>query len=266
MGVAASCNAPHEPGDFVESIATVDGNRPFRLHIPPGYGAKGPAPLVFNFHGSNRSGLHQEVYSGLVPIADREGFVLVSPEAAGFGEWDIVGFYADIGIDDVGFTAELLDYLESSLCIDPDRVYAAGMSNGAEMASQAGCFFPERFAAIAPVAGVTYQGCGGPPVPVISFHGTDDYNVPFEETPPAMEGWAEHNGCPAGLATEQVSEHVTRQSYEGCDGADVVLYVVDGGGHTWPGADETEGGVGFTTHEIDASELIWRFFSSHPKR
>src|SRR4029079_17410867 len=104
-------------------------------------------------------------------------------------------------------------------------------------------FFPERFAAIAPVAGVTYQGCAGAPVPVISFHGTDDYNVPFEETPPAMEGWAQHNGCATDMGAEEVAEHVRRESYEGCDGADVVLYVVDGGGHTWPGADESIGGV-----------------------
>lgn len=262
---APSCTAQHETGDFVGSLSTVDGERSFRIHIPAGHGEAGPLPLVLNFHGSNQSGLHQEVYSGLVPIADREGFVLVSPEAAGFGEWDILGFYADIGVDDVGFTGALLDYLESSLCIDAERVYATGMSNGAEMASQAACFFPERFAAIAPVAGVTYQGCGGPSVPVISFHGTDDYNVPFEETPPAMEGWAEHNGCSTGSDSKEITEHVTRQAYGGCRGADVVLYVVDGGGHTWPGADETLGGVGFTTHEISASELIWQFFASHPK-
>jgi polyhydroxybutyrate depolymerase len=261
-----SCTAPHVPGDFVESMTTVDGERSLRIHVPDGYGGAVPVPLVLNFHGSSRSGLHQETYSGFVPLSDREGFVLVSPEAAGFGEWDIIGLWADIGVDDLGFTAALLDYLAASLCIDPARVYATGMSNGAQMASQAACYFPGRFAAIAPVAGVAYQGCEGASVPVIAFHGTEDYNVPFEETPPAMQAWAEHNGCSPDLATEEVSEHVTRQSYSGCGGADVVLYVVHGGGHTWPGADEATGGVGFTTHEIDASELIWQFFASHPRR
>jgi polyhydroxybutyrate depolymerase len=133
------------------------------------------------------------------------------------------------------------------------------------MASEVACYLPGLFAAVAPVAGIVYQDCGGSPVPIVTFHGTDDYNVPFEFAPPAVADWAAHNGCDPGAITEQVTDHVSRITYPGCGRADVVFYVVDGGGHTWPGAEDDTGGVGPTTHEISASEIIWEFFAAHPR-
>jgi polyhydroxybutyrate depolymerase len=105
-------------------------------------------------------------------------------------------------------------------------------------------------------------------VPILALHGTDDYNVPFESARPAMADWALHNGCAADIVTEQISEHVSRESYSGCGANAVVLYVIEGGGHTWPGAedDAPHGGAGPTTHEISASELIWSFFAAHARK
>lgn len=265
----SGCGGNPATGDFVESLLTSAGDeRGYRLHIPPKYRSNRSTPLVLSFHGYARTAEEQEIYSQLVPIADRETFILVTPEGSGDPQgWDIVGLYAENGIDDVAFVGELLDALEARLCVDPARVYATGLSNGAEMAAQLACTLPQRFAAVAPVAGVVYQGCDGRPVGVISFHGTEDWNVPFEFTPPAMADWAAHNGCATdgGVEVEQVAEHVTRESYGGCGTAPVVLYVVDGGGHTWPGAEDDAGGAGPTTHEINASELIWEFFKAHPR-
>ena len=265
----SGCTADQSPGDFYQTLVTAAGDdRAYRLHVPSRYRSDRFTPLVFDFHGYGRSAAEEEAYSQLVPIADRETFILVTPEGSGYPPaWDIVGVYAENGIDDVTFVAELLDTLATKVCVDTARVYATGLSNGAEMAAQVACTLPSRFAAAAPVAGVVYQGCAGGAVAVVSFHGTDDFNVPFEFTPPAMADWAAHNGCDlsAGIAVIQLSDHVTRESFAGCGAAPVVLYVVDGGGHTWPGAEDDAGGVGPTTHEINASELIWEFFRAHPK-
>jgi polyhydroxybutyrate depolymerase len=61
---------------------------------------------------------------------------------------------------------------------------------------------------------------------------------------------------------------VTRQTYgPGRDGAEVVLYVIEGGGHTWPGrvgAGPVERLLGPSTRDIDANELMWEFFQRHP--
>ena len=126
------------------------------------------------------------------------------------------------------------------------------------------------FRAYAPV---TYryfdaEDCGDAvPKPMISFHGTEDTIVPLEGLPAPwfdphvaeiMQSWAEVNGCDAAVIEEQYTENVTRYSWENCD-AQTEWYLVDGGGHTWPGGTDPEM-WGQTTQEISASELIWSFF------
>ena len=47
--------------------------------------------------------------------------------------------------------------------------------------------------------------------------------------------------------------------------ADVVLYTVAGGGHTWPGGHPLPAFItGPTTDDIDATRVIWEFFRKHP--
>ena len=256
------CGLPRTGGDFVEQIE----GRSYRVHVPGGYNAIVPTALVVNFHGYGRTAAAQETYSGLVPLSDREGFILVTPEGSGAPQgWDIVGIYAEDGVDDVAFVASLVGRVGDEFCLAPGRVFAIGMSNGAEMASQLACDLPDTFAAVAAVAGLVYQGCEGGPVAVVAFHGTADQNILYDWIPAARTGWVSHNGC-TGTETTQVSEHVSAQSAIGCtNGADVVFYTIDDGGHTWPGAEDNAGGVGLTTHEIDASELAWKFFATHAR-
>lgn len=227
--------------------------------MPPAYDGRRDVPVLFNFHGQGRSAEEQEAYSGLVPVSDREGFILVSPEG-GFRQWDIVGVYADEGVDDVGAVSAILDHVLAQFCADADRVFATGLSNGGQMAAQVGCFLPYQFAGVAPVAGIVYQGCEGPPVAVITFHGTDDYNVPYESAPEAIEQWAQYNGCSEEPETERTGDQVVREAFFGCTGSPVVFYTLEQGGHTWPGAEDNAGGIGATNHEVSASELIWEFF------
>ena len=269
LPVGSGCGAVRTSGDSVETVISGDIERGFRVHVPRSYNPRRAVPLLVNYHGYDRSAADQEGYSGLVAVSEREGFVLVSPEgAASPRQWEVVDIYPDSSTADIDFTEAMVAKLRGELCIDGNRIFAAGMSNGAEMASQAGCLLPYVFAAVAPVSGVVYQSCAGRPVPILAFHGTEDYNVPFEAARPAMADWARHNGCAADLVTEQISEHVSRESYSGCGANAVVLYVIAGGGHTWPGAedDAPRGGEGPTTHEISASDLIWSFFAAHPRQ
>jgi polyhydroxybutyrate depolymerase len=64
-----------------------------------------------------------------------------------------------------------------------------------------------------------------------------------------------------------VSGDVTRVEYTGCAGnASVVLYTIQGGGHTWPGGKALpEWFVGRTAQSIDATSLMWAFFTAHPR-
>ncbi len=77
--------------------------------------------------------------------------------------------------------------------------------------------------------------------------------------------WVAGNGCDPAPVDQQVSQHVTRSTWSGCDG-DVVVDVIEGGGHTWPGSTqfaESTKGFGPTTDEVDATAEMWAFFEAH---
>ncbi|MEX2159422.1 MAG: flexitail domain-containing putative surface protein [Dehalococcoidia bacterium] len=296
---AAGCvpSLPHASGTTAETIATVDGTREYRLHVPPSYTGDDAVPLVLNFHGLGSNALAQEVYSDLSTRADAVdgGFIVVYPQGLSdplpsthHNAWQIEALS-----DDVAFTETLLDALESSLCIDPARVFSTGMSNGAMMSVRLACSLADRIAAVAPVAGAydppmalnlnAAETCGATrPVPLLAFHGTADDTVPFlggaggvpvtfrlpiDNTTPdddVMQAWAARNGCTSGRQESTVSSEVRFVSYGSCDdGAAVQLYIVDGGGHTWPGAFDVPS-LDYTTHDISATDLIWQFFQDHP--
>ena len=277
----ADCIAgrPHEPGSSPGTLTSGGLERQYILHVPTSYTGDDATPLVVNLHGHGSNAAEQAFYSGLPVKAEEEGFIVVTPQGTGAEpHWNFTTVEAGAP-NDVAFISDLLDTLESELCIDPSRVYAAGISNGAAMTVTLACFLSDRIAAIAPVAGLFFfPGCPSiRPVPVIAFNGTDDKLVPFEGGPvgdstvrvPAVEDslqqWAEQNGCTSGPQDERVSDHVRLRRFEGCaEGATVELYAVEGGGHTWPGAS-IDIPLGATTHEISATDLMWAFFEAHPK-
>jgi polyhydroxybutyrate depolymerase len=270
-----TCNRPHAAGQSAKSFTFQGQERTFQLYVPAAYDGTTAVPLVFNFHGYGSRASQQMLYGNFQPIADRENFLIVAPDGQG-----TVARHFNIGIEpalqnDVDMAGALLDHLEATLCIDPTRVYSTGMSNGGAMTTALACRMPDRFAAFAAVTVTFYrEGCGGSrPVSIIAFAGTADPIVPFEggkvnccggatiaAAADSMAGWARHNGCAAPTET-RIGSEVRRRSWPRCaDGADVAFYVVDGGGHTWPGAIAVPR-LGHTTTQLDASATIWEFFA-----
>jgi polyhydroxybutyrate depolymerase len=280
--VAACAPArPHAPGDVTDTIQSGGTTRSYILHVPPGYDGTHAVPIVFDFHGAGSNKEQQAFYSTLSPKADAEGFIIITPDGAGTPrQWNFLGIKS--AADDTGLVRDLLDHAESTLCIDATRVYAMGISSGGAMSMSLACSMQDRFTAIASVAALfRLPNCPDTrPVPIIEFHGDADPLVPFHGGPvgglpsPDIEhaaaDWAKADGCAAAPATTQVTPHVKLESYDGCQGGVAVrLYVVAGGGHTWPGAriDVNLLGLplGATTHEIDATDIIWQFFASEPR-
>jgi polyhydroxybutyrate depolymerase len=57
---------------------------------------------------------------------------------------------------------------------------------------------------------------------------------------------------------------VRRLAYAGCrEGRDVVLYRIDGGGHTWPGGPAVGRQVGRVTRDLHATPVMLDFFDRH---
>lgn len=261
--------------------------RRYYLYVPSTWHRGRPAPLVLVFHGGGGRASGIAPHTGFSRLAEREGFVVAYPQGLG-GRWNDGRGYAATH-DDVGFVRALLDTLGRELTIDPRRVYATGISNGAMFAYRLACDLPGTFAAVAPVAGAMpaalAPACAHTqPVSVLAFQGTADPLMPYAgggvarrrgrvlSAERSLAFWAEAAGCTAAPVTlddpdrQTDGTRVRRTVYGGCrEGRSVELYTIEGGGHTWPGGPPVGGAVGRVTREIDATALIWAFFAGHPR-
>ena len=283
------------PGEHFRSLEVDGRTRSYFIHIPSKYDPKQPTPVVLAFHGAMTNAPIMAVSSGLSAKADETGFIAVYPNGTGKGElflvWNSGGFHGpgtEKLPDDVKFVEAILEELPKLVNVDPKRVYATGMSNGGMMCYRLAAELSHRIAAIAPVSGtMTVEKCQPRrPVPVMHFHGTNDKLVPFigpnertakfvafksvEET---IRIWAKIDGCPRKPKTTDLPHKaddgttVKREVYgPGKEGAEVVLFVIQGGGHTWPGRQWPVPWLGNTTKDISANELMWEFFQKHPMK
>jgi polyhydroxybutyrate depolymerase len=249
--------------------------RQYFLHFPPGYDGRVPAPLVMNFHGNTSTPAEQQALSRVTGPADDAGVVTL--HALGYGgSWNggvCCGQAVGSGIDDVGFVSAVLDEVIGSACIDPERVYAMGFSNGGLLAHRLGCELSSRMAAVGSVAGVTGVSCApSRPVPVIAFHGTADPLVPylgdvfFAGAEVNAEGWAARDGCGTAWEVSYQRGDATCRRALGCPaGVDVELCTIAEGGHTWPGGLPLPS-LGKTSTDVSASPMMLEFFLAHPRR
>ncbi len=275
----AACNRPHAAGQFPETFTFQGVARTYQLYVPAAYSGRRDVPVVFDFHGFGSNAVQQMVYGNFKPLADRDDFLIVAPDGQGTTgrHFNLTG---EPGLqNDVTMVLSLLDHIEATFCVDADRVFATGMSDGGAMTSVLACEAPNRFAAFGAVAVVVYRsGCGGShPVALMAFSGTADPIVPFNggkvnccggstvgSAPGAMAGWAAHDKCGTHPTEVRLGTQVRRRTWTGCEGSgSVVFYIIDGGGHTWPGSIPIPR-LGLTTKQIDASATIWKFFAAHP--
>ena len=198
--------------------------------------------------------------------------------------------------DDVQFFRDAIRQLEQTACVDSHRIYVTGFSGGARMASALACELSDRIAAAAPVSGLR---AGVPKagdfnaadaktcqphraISILTFHGMNDPTNRFAgdgtarwgySVPMALERWAQLDGCQSKPSEEPVSTHVTRVTYSGCrNSTQLILYRTDapvdhGGGHIWPHPTTSarESASAAQVDQLDASELIWEFFSRHER-
>ncbi len=232
-------------------------------------------------------------------LADRDGFIVVYPDAVE-RNWNdgrgIASYRAQRdNIDDVGYISALIDRFVAERNVDPERVYVTGMSNGALMSYRFACELSQKIAAIAPVCGLmigNYTDYDQPvqPISVLMINGEDDPLVPWDggavhfgdrelgrvtSVADTLSFWVDHNNrtSPTSRVWEpdRSPDDGTRVYHEayanGTDGTEVILYGVQGGGHTWPGGSQylPESTIGKTSHDINACDVIWSFFKNHSR-
>ncbi len=249
--------------------------------VPSGYSNSTTVPLVLSFHGRSGDGKAQAWLTGLHDVGERNTFIVAYPDGIE-GVWSTTSASDTGTADDVGYVDALIAKLSTQFNIDPDRVYASGMSLGGFFTHRLGCERSSRFAAIATVAGEMAPGlervCAPTtPLAVLSFHGTADPIAPYGGGLALSGGFslsAEQTAAAWGRLNQASGQTVEtfRQGAVVCrtyqDGrAPVTLCSIELGGHTWPGGNEyaPESLVGPTNRDVSASEMLWQFFAAHPR-
>lgn len=251
----------------------------------------GPTALVIALHGGG--GNARTMTPRWLDTARREGFAVAFPNGIGrkanMGTWNArgcCGFAMTSDSDDVAFIGAMIDDIARDHRIDRARIYVTGLSNGGMLTYRIGAALAPRIAAIAVVSGAMFGGEKPPatPLPVLIMHGEQDdvvpfgggvspmalvarsQSLPFREVGYAVDFWRRADRCGDKPAVVREGD-VTVETYTGCArGGDVVFYRLKSAGHGWPGPARAVGGLERDRYDqIDATEVIWRFFARHAR-
>jgi len=297
LGVARGAAAhPADAADPWLSLNSGGLERHYLLHLPPhGQADMEPLPLVIVLHGAAGDARSTADMTGFSPLADDARFIAVYPEGTSIGvdpvrqTWN-AGFCCGAAVrnhvDDLGFLDALIRRLSADHPVDRHRVYLTGLSNGAMLAYRFAAQYPDRIAAIAPVAGAIggTAGAGQPPiaidrprrpVPVLIIHGMMDgyvlyrggvspnagtpgrFNVSVDD---AVRFWTAADGC-AGhpVPSPTAGGRVLVEEFAHCrERTEVRLLALTEGPHEWPLAIAQPDGV-----EEPTAMVIWHFFQGH---
>lgn len=180
-------------------------------------------------------------------------------------------------VDDVGFVEAIIDQLSSEYKIDRSRIFATGMSNGAMFSYYLAAKLPDKIAGIAavtelmtvnlleePVKPVTVIIMMGTNDPIVAYEGVEGFNSSIDET---VAFWVEVNGITTEPEVEYLPQtaeddltRIKRTVYSGgIDGTAVILYSIEGGGHTWPSGPQyyPVEYIGLVSRHINGSAVIW---------
>jgi polyhydroxybutyrate depolymerase len=245
------------PGDHALTIDTAAGRRLVLLHAPPG--AYKPRPLIIAVHGAGQTATEFASSTGFSRLADREDFLVA---------------YSPTGAPSASWNTAALDQLETAVCIDPARVFVAGVSNGGGPTARLACDLSARLAGVASVAGAypTLRPCApARPLPVLEIHGTADQVFPYGGRPRVYKAsvqrflgrWRRIDGCHGNGNRLKLAPGVTEVAWRHCSAATRVEHVrLDRRAHGWPRGARTPA----PPAPYAATWRAWQFFRSLPPR
>lgn len=295
------------PADLVQRELTVDGVVRTYWLAPSPAGGGGSPPILLGLHGAGGQGPATAALTGLDRRGPAAGFVTVFPDGVGRvwnDDREAERLAYRRGVDDVAFLRALVGSLEASGA-GRGPVYLTGISNGSFMSEHLARFGFLDVAGIALVAGPgTQRARHQQPAPVrpatvLLFSGTADPLVPYAGGPigplgrlvnqrnaqwpdpgrglavaaeTAAADWAAANGITGGPTVEELpfadgDVGVTRLTYSSPGRPPVVLYRVNGGGHTWPGGPAylPERLIGRVARSLDATGILLEAFRARAR-
>jgi polyhydroxybutyrate depolymerase len=233
--------------------------------------------------------------AGFNALAQQYRAVIAYPNGVNAGWNTQSGMPGASTADDVGYLLTLADSIRARWGTRYHRLFSCGFSAGGFMSYRLACERPDRFEAVASVAGTmsanAFAACQGPPLPpsyhvrLMHIHGTADGvvgyaggngNVSAEQ---CVQSWVSRAQCPSQPVVQTMpnvntSDGSTVEEFlyapcaplgpVGTSGAgrpgQVVFLKVTGGGHTWPGNTAPLFGLGNVNRDFQATARIMDFF------
>ena len=270
-------------------------NRTAQVYVPSGAQPSDSLPLVLVLHGFTQSGTTMLNSAGFNAMAQQYRAVIAYPNGVNAGWNTQSGMPGASTADDVGYLLTLADSIRARWGTRYHRLFSCGFSAGGFMSYRLACERPDRFEAVASVAGTmstsAFAACQGPPLPpsyhvrLMHIHGTADGvvgyaggngNVSAEQ---CVQSWVSRAQCPSQPVVQTMpnvntSDGSTVEEFlyapcaplgpVGTSGAgrpgQVVFLKVTGGGHTWPGNTAPLFGLGNVNRDFQATARIMDFF------
>lgn len=254
----------------------------------------GPLPLLIVYHGGGQTAERARSYTRFDTTAVERNFVVVFPQGLS-NNWNDGRRSADLSerasstTNDLEFTEQIIGQLAIEGLVDRNRVFLTGASNGGMMSMYAGCKLGNRIAGIAPVVAnlpVDWT-CEARGLPALFIHGTDDAFMPYAGgriaervqrkdlgsvlgTEATIAAFRVVNGCTGEKETKRLDRFpsdrtVAVMTVFDCSNAPLKRFLIEGGGHTWPGARSgmlADWVLGATSREINATNEILAFFDA----
>ncbi|MEV6710856.1 cellulose binding domain-containing protein [Lentzea sp. NPDC051208] len=263
----AGCGKPPALTSGQHTINSGGQNRSFILRLPPNYDSNRQYRLFVGFHW--RGGTANDVdsggtdgynwsYYGLRRLSDaaNNGTIFVAPQGNGNG-------WANPGGQDLRFVDDLVNRLDSGLCIDTTQRFAGGFSYGGGMSYAVACARANVFRAVIAYSGAQLSGCDGgtQPIGYMGIHGISDNVLGIGLGRGLRDTFVRNNGCTPQNAPEPRAGSRTHivTNYSGCRAGYPVVWAAFDGGHT-PGPIDS-GGDGWRTW---TSGEVWKFITQFP--
>ena len=248
------------------TVTRTIGARSYLLHVPANLtGAS--VPLLLNLHGYGEPAALEESQSGWSQYADAHNFVVAYPVGLArvpfVPSWD----WAQ-GSEDVAFLRSVVADIAATTCIDPNRVHASGISNGALMALRLACDAADLFASVHAHAGgdpiipspTAWTGSACTPSRPIGLAITQAIADPASPYPAGLvtrDNWLARNGCPAG--TSEPGVLVEAITYKPCAAGVEMLWRVYPQSHHWPVNQP------LAADADDIHDRVWGLFTRNPR-
>ena len=255
-------------------------SRDYILYIPENLPTN--APLVVVSHGYTSSAKTMMAYSGMNKVADEEKFLVVYPQGTkdqrGNNFFNVgYEFHASSKVDDLGFIKALVTKLTDDYQVNPNHIFATGMSNGGDLSYFLACYASDMFQAVAPIAGTmmqtTIETCKPQKgMPIFAVHGKADEVTYFDGDMANRDKWGPYPGIPAVIEhwvdvnAVEISKQVDLDNITNFTASNEALsfdrYLSETSDHeVWLYIHS--GGHDWSLKELDTSSEIWNFFTRY---